>query len=321
MTSHVLSLFAGPAPPTSAGGLTSRRRHVVLVICCVNMLLVGIDMTAVNVALPSIGRQFHIGASGLAWVVDAYTLVLAACLMLSASLADRFGRKRVFCVGLVAFVASSGLCALAPDLGWLVAFRMVQGLGGSMLNPVAMAILSNVYPDRAERAKAVGIWAATTGLASALGPVVGGALVSSSLGWRWIFVINIPIGLAAAAATRVVPESKAEHPRPFDPFGQLCVSAILATLTYGIIEGPQLGWASPLVLAAFAIAATSLTGILVYEPRRAQPLLELKFFKSVPFSAANVIAIVTFAALGRSSTSTASTSKRLVTTTRSTPAC
>jgi EmrB/QacA subfamily drug resistance transporter len=275
------------------------RRSLVLAVCCTSILLVGIDMTAVNVALPAIGASFQAGASGLSWTIDAYTLVLATFIMLAGSLADRFGRKRVFRIGLAVFIIGSGLCAVAPNLGTLIAFRVLQALGGCMLNPVAMAIISNVFQDRAERARAIGVWAGVTGLAMGLGPVVGGALVSSPLGWRWIFAINIPIGLVAMLlAQRVVPESKVEHPRRFDPVGQLFVAGMLSSLTYGIIEGPRLGWGSPVELAIFGLAAICLIGILVYEPRRTEPLLELRFFRSIPFSAANLIAVVAFAGIG-----------------------
>jgi EmrB/QacA subfamily drug resistance transporter len=274
-------------------------RSVVLGVCCVSILLVGIDMTAVNVALPAISADFHTGAAALSWTIDGFTLVLASFLMFSASLADRYGRKRVFRIGLAVFTVASLLCAVAPNAGALIAFRMIQALGGSMLNPVAMSIISNVFPERAERAKAIGVWAGVTGMALALGPVVGGALVSSPLGWRWIFVINIPIGLIAMYVTqRVVPESKAEHPRRFDPLGQLFVVTLLASLTYGIIEGPRLGWTSLETIAIFALALAALAGILIYEPRRYEPLLELRFYRSIPFAAANAIAIVAFAALG-----------------------
>ena len=273
-------------------------RSVVLGVCCISILLVAIDMTAVNVALPAISADFHTGASTLAWTIDGFTLVLASFLMFSASLADRFGRKRVFRIGLAVFTAGSLLCAVAPNAEALIAFRMLQALGGSMLNPVAMAIISNVFSERAERAKAIGVWAGVTGIALALGPVVGGAFVSSPLGWRWIFVINIPIGLIAIVLTRVVPESKAEHPRRFDPLGQVFVATLLASITYGIIEGPRLGWTSPETIAIFALAIAALAGILFYEPRRHEPLLELSFYRSIPFAAANVIAIVAFAGIG-----------------------
>jgi EmrB/QacA subfamily drug resistance transporter len=278
--------------------LPPQRRVMILAVCCVSVLLVGIDLTAVNVALPSIGHSFHTDVSGLSWTIDAYTLTLAALLLLSASTADRIGRKHVFRIGLLIFVAGSGLCALAPNLDCLVAFRVIQAVGGSMLNPVAMAIVTNVYTKPADRARALGVWAGVIGLSLALGPILGGALVGSSLGWRWIFVINVPIGVVGVVlATRVVPESKAPRPRRVDPAGQVFVAGMLATLTYGIIEGPRLGWSSPVIVAAFVLAVAALIGILVYEPRRAQPLIELGFFKSVPFAGATLMAISSFAAL------------------------
>jgi EmrB/QacA subfamily drug resistance transporter len=283
------------AGPSSVGPA----RGVVLAVCCVSVLLVGIDMTAVNLALPSIGREFHTGASGLSWIIDAYTLVLAAFLMFSASTADRIGRKLVFRIGLGVFVLGSALCALAPSLGWLIAFRALQGLGGSMLNPVAMAILSSVYPEPADRAKAIGVWSGVIGLSLALGPIVGGALVDSPLGWRGIFLINLPIGLAAiAVAAKVTPESKAARPRRADPPGQALIALTLAGLVFGVIEGPKLGWSTPAIIVPLAAAAVALAAFLVVEFRRSEPLLDPRFFRSVPFSAANLIAVLSFGSLG-----------------------
>src|ERR1700722_11042442 len=188
--------------------LTSRQRSYALLVCCVAVLLIGIDLTAVNVALPTIGRQFHANVSSLSWTIDAYSLTLASLLMLSSSTADRVGRKRVFRIGLVTFMLGSLLCALSPNLAWLVVFRVIQGVGGSMLTPVAISIIANIYTDSSERGRALGVWSGVTGLALALGPVVGGALVGSSLGWRWIFAINLPIGIVALImAQRFIPES------------------------------------------------------------------------------------------------------------------
>src|ERR1700689_4143696 len=190
MRSQVSSPGAGRDVPIAAGGPPPPRRRP-----------------------PPWGPGFHAYASGLSWTIAAYTPVLAAFLMFSASAADRFGRKRGFRIGLGTFVPGAALCAPAPGLGGLVGFRALQALGGSMLNPVAMAIISRLYPERAQRARAIGVWAGVTGLALALGPGGGGALVSRLLGWRWIFVINVPIGLAAAAAGgAVLPESRADHP-------------------------------------------------------------------------------------------------------------
>ena len=155
-----------------------RRRLLILVICCMSLVIVGLDNTIVNVALPSIQRDLHASVSGLQWVMDAYTLVLASLLLLSGSTADRFGRRRTFQAGLATFTIGSLLCSLAPSLGWLVAFRMLQAVGGSMLNPVAMSIIVNTFTDRAERARAIGVWGAAVGVSLALGPVVGGLLIA-----------------------------------------------------------------------------------------------------------------------------------------------
>ncbi len=195
--------------------MTYRRRMLILTICCMSLLIVGLDVTIVNVALPSIQRELHTSVSGLQWVIDAYTLVLASFLMLSGSTADRVGRRRTFQVGLAAFTLGSLLCSVAPGLGWLVAFRMIQAVGGSMLNPVAMSIITNTFLNPAERARAIGVWGGVVGLSMALGPVLGGVL-TETVGWRGIFWVNIPVGLAALVLTaRYVPESRA--PRPAGP--------------------------------------------------------------------------------------------------------
>jgi EmrB/QacA subfamily drug resistance transporter len=289
---------ASATGPAHAGELSRRRRVGVLLICSMSLLIVGIDVTIVNVALPSIGQDFHASLSGLQWTVDSYTLVLASLLMLSGSTADRFGRRRTFVIGLFTFAAGSLLCSLAPNLGTLIVFRMIQAVGGSMLNPVAMSIITNTFTIPRERAQAVGIWAAVVGVSMALGPVVGGVLVTS-VGWRSIFWINIPIALAAVIlALRFIPESKAAVARRVDVPGQVLVILFLASLTYGIIESPEQGWSSTLIMGAFTVAAVSLLGLLVWERRASEPLIDLRFFRSVPFSSAALIAVAAFAALG-----------------------
>ncbi len=276
--------------------LTHRRRMLVLAICCMSLLIVSIDNTILNVALPSMQRDLHASTSGLQWAIDAYTLVLAALLMLSGSTADRIGRKRVFMTGLVVFTLGSLLCSLAPDLSSLVVFRMMQAVGGSMLNPVAMSIITNTFTDPRERARAIGVWGAVVGISMAAGPLVGGVLVES-VGWRSIFWVNLPVGLAALLLTlRFVPESRAPKGRRPDPLGQLMVIVLFGSLTYAIIEAPNAGLTTVLPFAVLALAA--LAGLLLYEPRRAEPLIELRFFRSAPFSGATVIAISAFAALG-----------------------
>jgi EmrB/QacA subfamily drug resistance transporter len=275
-----------------------RRRRLVLAICCMSLLIVGLDNTIVNVALPSIGRELHASVSELQWTVDAYTLVLASLLMLSGSMGDRLGRRRVFQTGLVLFTLGSLLCSAAPGLGWLIVFRMLQAVGGSMLNPVAMSIIRNVFTDARERAQAIGMWGATVGISLALGPVLGGALVQG-VDWRAIFWINIPVGLLALGLTmRFVPESRAPHPRRLDPVGQVLVIVLLASLTYAIIEAPSVGWLSAQTIGLFVLAAVVVGVLLPYERHRSEPLIDPRFFRSVPFSGASVIAVCAFAALG-----------------------
>ncbi|MEU4499559.1 MFS transporter [Streptomyces sp. NPDC023998] len=270
--------------------LTHRRRLLVLAICCMSLLIVSLDNTILNVALPAMRKELGASVPGMQWTIDAYTLVLASLLMLMGSTADRIGRRRIFRIGLVLFTLGSVLCSLAPSLEALVAFRMVQAVGGSMLNPVAMSIITNTFTDPRERARAIGVWGGVVGISMAAGPLVGGVLVDS-VGWRSIFWVNLPVGLLALLLTwRYVPESRAPKPRRPDPVGQLLVIALLGSLTYAIIEAP-----APLFAV---IAAVALVGLLLYEPRRREPLIDLRFFRSAPFSGATVIAVCAFASLG-----------------------
>jgi EmrB/QacA subfamily drug resistance transporter len=274
------------------------RRRVVLATCCLSVFIAGLDVTIANVALPSIQRTLHASVSGLQWTIDAYALVVACLLMLSGSLGDRFGRRRVFQIGLGAFSLGSLLCSLAPSLGWLIAFRGLQAVGGSMLGPVAMSIVVNTFTDRAGRAKAIGLWGSVGGLSLAGGPVLGGVLVSG-VGWRSIFWINVPVGLIAIVLTRrFVPESRAERPRRLDPAGQLVVIALLGCLTAGIIEGPRRGWGSAPIVALFAVAVLAAVALVLVESRRREPLVDMRYFRSVPFSGAAVIGVVALATTG-----------------------
>jgi EmrB/QacA subfamily drug resistance transporter len=284
-------MSAPTLPKSTAGEFSRRHRIVVLSVCCASMLVVMMDNTIVNVALPAIRADLHASVTGLQWTVDAYTLVLAGFLMLAGSVADRVGRRRTFQVGLASFGLGSLLCSLAPGIGWLIAARALQAVGGTMLNPVAMAIVANTFTGRVERARAIGVFGAVAGLSLALGPILGGALVDW-VGWRSIFWINVPIVAAAAVCTALfVPESRAPRPRRFDPLGQLMVVTVLAGLVYVIIESPRLGWTSPVALSLLGVAAIGVLGILRYEPRRADPLLELRFFRSLPFCGAMVAAV------------------------------
>ncbi len=284
-------------PAATADQAVRTRPRLVLAICCMSLLIVGMDVTIVNVALPSIRSDLSASVSALQWTTAAYTVVLASLLMLGGSIADRVGRARVFKFGLVMFTAASLACSLAPSTGWLIAFRVVQGAAGAMLNPVAMAIIRNTFEDPRERAQAIGIWGGVVGISMALGPVLGGVLVG--LSWRAVFLVNIPIGLAAIALTaRFVPESRAPRPRRPDPVGQGLVIVMLASLTSAIIEGPSLGWSSPLIVALAVTAGVSLVTLVRYELRRVDPLIEPRFFASRPFAAATVIAVAAFTAFG-----------------------
>jgi EmrB/QacA subfamily drug resistance transporter len=275
-----------------------RRRLLVLAICCMSIFIVSLDNTIVNVALPSIRRGLHASVSQLQWTVDAYTVVLAGLLMLSGSAADRVGRTRVFRLGLALFAAGSLLCSTAPTAGFLIGSRMVQAVGGSMLNPVAMSIIRNTFTDARERAQAIGAWGAVVGISMALGPLVGGALVAAA-SWRAIFWVNVPVGLAAIVLVqRFVPESRALRPRRADPVGQALVMLALGGLTYAIIEGAGAGWGSPRIVACAAVAAIALAVLVPYERRREDALIEPRFFRSAPFTGATLIAIAAFAALG-----------------------
>ncbi|WP_435603894.1 MFS transporter [Streptomyces sp. bgisy130] len=284
--------------PAAAAELSPRRKSLVLAICCVSIVVVVMDISIVNVALPSMGRDLHASESGRQWTVDAYTLVLAGFLVLAGATADRVGRRRVFQAGLAAFGLGSVLCGLAPDIGWLIAARALQAVGGTMLNPVAMAIVANTFTGAAERARAIGVFASMSGLALALGPVLGGGLVDA-LGWRSVFWINVPVvAVAIVCAARFVPESRAERTRRFDPVGQALMVLVLGCVVYAIIESGALGWTSPLIVGLLAAAALGVAGLLAYEPRRADPLLELRLFCSVPFSSAIVMALFALCGFG-----------------------
>lgn len=278
--------------------LTERRKLFILGTCCMCLFIVGIDVTAVNVALPSMSHDLGATPAQLQWVIDAYSLAIASLLILSGSVADRVGRRRIFRYGLALFGIGSVACSLAASPTWLIGARILQAMGGSMLNPVAMAIVTNVFTDPRERSRAIGIWGGTFGLSMALGPIAGGALVS---GWSWraIFWLNVPVVILALVLTSlIVPESRADRPRRFDPIGQVVMIVLLGSLTYGIIEGRERGWSSPTVVGALVLAGVAVVTFGWVESRSTQPLIDLHFFKSLPFSGAVFSAIVGFAAMG-----------------------
>ena len=271
------------------------RPLVILVTCCLALVLAAMDVTIVNIALPAIRSDLHASVADLQWSIDGYTVVVASFLLLAGSVADRFGRRRTFQVGLAVFSAGSLLCSVAPSATALVAFRVLQAVGGSMLNPVAMAIIVNTFIDPKARARAIGVWGAAFGVAMAAGPLLGGLLVET-VGWRSIFWVNVPLGVLALFLTaRFVPESRAEKPRRFDLVAQALVIAALLALTSAVIDGRRAGWASWPIAAGFAAAAACVAGLVAWESRRREPMLDLRLFRSLPFASATIVAVLAFA--------------------------
>ncbi|BBX68383.1 MFS transporter [Mycolicibacterium psychrotolerans] len=282
----------------TVGTLTPRRKTIVLVSCCLSLLIVSMDATIVNVAIPAVRTDLSASPAQMQWVVDIYTLVLASLLMLAGATGDRFGRRRVFQTGLVLFAVGSLACSLAPTIDTLIGARLLQGIGGSMLNPVALSIISQIFVGRQERARALGVWGAVVGISMALGPIVGGLLIQT-VGWRSVFWINLPICAAALLLTAIfVPETKSATMRNVDPIGQLLAVVTLFGLVYTLIEGPVLGWTHVRVVGVAVVAAVALAAFLRYESRRHDPFLDLRFFRSIPFTSATVSAVSAFAAWG-----------------------
>ncbi|MFF2628392.1 MFS transporter [Kitasatospora griseola] len=278
--------------------LDDRRRRLVLAVCCVSMVMVVLDITVVNVALPSVRREWGASVEALQWTVDAYTLVLAAFLLPAGAAAHRWGRRRVFMAGLALFGLGSALCALAPGAGALVGARAVQAAGGTMLNPVAMAIVATTFPGREERARAIGVFGSVSGLSLALGPVLGGALVDA-WGWRAVFWVNLPVVAAGlAGAARWVPESRGARARRFDPVGQLLVVALLGGTVFGLIGAGRDGWSAPVVWGPLTMAAVAVPLLGWWEARRTDPLLEVGLLRSVPMASALVMAFAALCAFG-----------------------
>ncbi|MET0896326.1 MAG: MFS transporter [Mycobacterium sp.] len=282
----------------TVGELSSRRKAIILFSCCLSLLIVSMDATIVNVALPTIRTDLNASPPQLQWVIDVYTLVLASFLLLAGATADRFGRRTVFQIGLSAFAVGSLLCSVAPNIEMLIAARFVQGLGGAMMNPVAMSIITNVFTGRVERARAIGLWGGVVGISMALGPTVGGALIEY-VDWRAVFWLNLPVCALALLLTAIfVPQSKSATMRNIDPIGQILGVTFLFGIIFVLIEGPGLGWTHPVSLTAALVAVIAFVAFLRYESRRHDPFIDLRFFRSVPFASATVIAVSAFAAWG-----------------------
>ncbi len=272
------------------------RKWWTLVAVCVAIFMLLIDITIVNVALPAIQHSLGASFTDLQWVIDAYALTLATCVLTAGSASDLFGRKRIFVAGIVLFTLASTLCGLANDPLFLILARAVQGIGGAIMFATSLALISQEFHGR-DRGTAFGIWGATTGAAVAIGPLVGGML-TSWLSWRWIFLVNIPIGVAAVAiSARQLHESSDPEHGSIDPVGLALLTGGLFSLVFALIEGNRRGWSSPLLLALFSAAAVLLAGFIVQQSRRKQPMIDLGLFRKPAFAGTQIAAFALSASL------------------------
>ncbi|ORM33154.1 MFS transporter [Williamsia sp. 1135] len=286
-----------PGGSTSPDTAPPDRRWWALVALCGAVLLVMIDNTIVNVALPTISRDLAASNSGLQWVVDAYTLTFAGLLLTAGHFADRFGRRRLLVIGVVGFAAVSVLAAESSTLGQLIATRAGLGLFAAMVFPATLAILIGLFPDLKERAIAVGIWAGTSGISVAVGPVLGGWLLEH-YSWSSVFWVNLPIAAAVLAGiAAVVPSGGKAQPGPFDLVGAVTSIAGVSLLVYTLIEGPNHGWGSVRTITGFIGAALILAVFVLRELRSAHPILNVRLFKNRPFAVASGLIAVAFFSL------------------------
>src|SRR3954452_23252396 len=272
------------------------RKWRALLIVCIGIFMLLLHITVVNVALPAIRIELHTSFTDLQWVVDAYALMLASFMLNAGSLGDLLGRKRVFIAGVILFALASAACGAAQSPLFLNLARGFQGIGGAIMFAVSLAILSQEFQGR-ERGTAFGIWGATVGAAVAIGPLVGGVL-TTWLGWRWIFFVNLPIGAACVAgAVRELHESRDEEHRGFDVLGFATLSGGLFALVLGLLRGNDWDWSSGRVLALFAAAAVLLFAFVLVEWRQREPMLDLSLFRVPTFTGAQIAAFTMSAAM------------------------
>jgi EmrB/QacA subfamily drug resistance transporter len=276
-----------------------RDRRLILTVLCVSLLIVSLDNTILNVALPVIVRTLHASSSSLQWIVDSYAIVFAGLLLVAGSLGDRLGRKWVFMTGLAIFSAGSAVSAFSGTADRLIAARAFMGIGGAAIMPSTLSILTSTFTEARERARAIGIWSGTTGLGVAVGPVAGGWLLAH-FWWGSVFLVNVPIALIGLfAAVWLVPNSKNSNTKRSDPIGAGLSIVGMGLLLWGIIEAPNRSWTSPLILGAIAAALAVLTLFIIWERHSSHPMLEVSFFKSRRFSAAvGAMGLVMFALMG-----------------------
>jgi EmrB/QacA subfamily drug resistance transporter len=271
----------------------TRTQRLTLAATGLGLFMIFLDALIVNVALPSIQKSFDVGESGLQWVVTAYSLGMAVAIMSSATLADIYGRRRLYLAGIAVFTAASVACGLAPSIGVLNAARAVQGVAAATVNVTSLALVSAAFPDPKQKAWAIGIWTAIASTALAIGPTLGGFLVQRS-GWRIIFEVNLPVGLAVLVLTWMfVQESRDPRPRTLDMPGQLLFVAAVGAFAFAVIEGPRAGWLSPEILGLFACATVALLAFIRVERRSPDPMMDLTLFRDRTYS----VAIVTIFAM------------------------
>jgi DHA2 family methylenomycin A resistance protein-like MFS transporter len=277
---------------TAANTTTTASGRCALVATILGFGVVQLDVSVVNVAIKPIGTDLHGSVSGLQWVVDAYTVALAALILSAGALGDRLGAKRVYVAGFALFTVASVACALAPSLPVLLAARAVQGVGAAVLIPGSLTLLNHAYPDPHARATAVGLWAAGASVALSAGPLLGG-LLTSAFGWRSIFFINAPLGVLGIALTvRYATETTRAPDRPIDLRGQLLAAVGLLTLAGAMVEGGRRGFGDAVVLAGFGLAAAAATAFVLVEARQRHPMLPLALFRSRTFAAASSVGLL-----------------------------
>ncbi len=284
-----------------AAGGSRPNRAVLLTVTCLGQFMVLLDNTIVGAALPDMQHRLHTQLTGLQWIVDAYVLLVAMLLLSGGVFADRFGRMRVYLTGVAVFTIASVLCSLATSVGWLVAGRVLQGIGAAALSPASLALLAAAYPVPQERIKAIGLWAGFSGIGLAAGPVAGGVL-TDAFGWPAIFLVNLPIGVVLLlVGLRTLEEARNPSAPAIDIPGTVLSVLGVGAMTYGLIEGGARGWTSPVILGSFTAAVILLAAFAAVEARRSAPMLPLRLFRQRLFSVSNTaMVVVGFALMGSS---------------------
>jgi EmrB/QacA subfamily drug resistance transporter len=294
-----MTTYAHPAPTVAGRPSGQPTRWLALAVLCLTLMIVTLDVTVLNVALPTIVRDLNASTTQLQWIVDSYVIVFAGLLLSMGSLADRVGRKRMFLIGLAAFAAGSVWAAFSGSVAMLIVARAAMGVGGAIMMPSTLALITSIFTDSRERQRAIGVWAATTGVGIALGPVVGGLLLTR-FWWGSVFLINVPIAVVGfCCALPLIPESRNPEVQPPDLTGAALSMAGFGLLLWSLIEAPARGWTSARVLAAGIGGVTVLALFTLWESRSAHPMLNLRFFRKREFSGAvSSVALATFGLYG-----------------------